>query len=177
MVYALLTSCARLSTWNAILCASGLIVLFSSGQDRGNCYGEKGYWRNGAFESVDPEPGLLSTEGPSRTEGNGGGFLWDCRNDAGMLYEGLTSALRLGQWSIIPQTELPRCVKQFSSPVVGGFLFIAIFRLPLCIRSFFNTIRIFRTPYSDHTDLNAKPYHFVVPVSTWTDIRDGRCKL
>ena len=30
-------------------------------------------------------------------EGNGGGFLWDCWNDAGMLYEGLTTALRPGQ--------------------------------------------------------------------------------
>lgn len=45
----------------------------------------------------------------------GGGFLWDCRNDAGMLYEGLTNVLRSGQWSIIPQTELPRCAEQFPS--------------------------------------------------------------
>lgn len=37
--------------------------------------------------------GSLVDEG----EGNGGGFLWDCWNDAGMLYEGLTTALRPGQ--------------------------------------------------------------------------------
>lgn len=51
---------------NAILCATGLIALFSSGEDRGNCRGEKGYRWNGALECVDPVPGLLSTEGPGQ---------------------------------------------------------------------------------------------------------------
>lgn len=82
---------------NAILWATSLIVLFSSGQGTGNCYGEKGYCWNGTFESVDSEPGLSPVEGPSRTGSSGGGFLWDCRNDGGMLYEGLTSALQSGQ--------------------------------------------------------------------------------
>ena len=108
----------RASTRNAILCASGLIALFSSGQDRGDCHSERK--RIPAKWSIRVRrsrvPGLLClAEGPRHDVTERVGFLWDCRNDAGMLYEGLTSALRPGQWSIIPQTELPRCVKQFSS--------------------------------------------------------------
>ena len=90
------------STRNAILCASGLIVLFSSGQDRGGLpLGEKK--DTGEMEHSSPSipsRGLLCrAEGPEHDgrQRAGVGFLWDCRNDAGMLYEGLTSALRPGQ--------------------------------------------------------------------------------
>lgn len=76
------------STRNAILCASGLIVLFSSGQDRGDCHSERkripAKWsirvrrsRAGVF--------CAGRRDWSTTEGNGRG--WDSCGIAGTTLE------------------------------------------------------------------------------------------
>lgn len=114
--------------WNAILCVEGLIVRFSSGQSRGKWQERK---RIRAKWSIrDPSiPGQVFCRrgGYQPRSVAAARFLWDRRNDAGMFYEGVTGALRPGQWSIIPQTELPRCVKRFSFFAFAEYSFIASF--------------------------------------------------